>query len=120
MAVVWVLKHDDSPVPPSARQVSVVTQMACFKTALDEFQLDNGFYPTGTNGLMALLQRPPGATNWHGPYIEALPKDPWGRDYRYEYPGKHTPLGYPYDLWSLGGRPVNSIIANYEWGLKPL
>ena len=94
--------------------------MACFKTALDEFQLDNGFYPTGTNGLMALLQRPPGATNWHGPYIEALPKDPWGRDYRYECPGKHTAVGYPYDLWSLGGRPVNSIIANYEWGLKPL
>src|SRR5262249_17457455 len=79
VALVWALKHDDSPVPLSARHVSVVTQLACFKTALDEFQVDNGFYPTGTNGLMALLQRPAGATNWHGPYLEALPKDPWGR-----------------------------------------
>jgi len=121
LASVRVVNHNDSPMPASVRQVSVMTQLACFKTALDQFQLDNGFYPTSTEGLMALLQRPSGATNWHGPYIAALPKDPWGRDYRYECPGKHTSAGYRYDLWSLGGRPADSVIANYDnLSLKPL
>jgi general secretion pathway protein G len=88
--------------------------MAQLKTALDGFEVDNGFYPLGTNGLMALVQRPAGATNWHGPYIEALPKDPWGRDFHYDCPGKHTAAGYPYDLWSLGGPPGNRVLANYR------
>jgi general secretion pathway protein G len=67
------------------------------KTALDEFEVDNGFYPAT---LQDLLQQPHNAKNWHGPYLDAAPLDPWGNPYLYAYPGKHSPTGY--DLWSAG------------------
>jgi len=67
------------------------------KTALDEFEIDNGFYPSS---LQDLLTQPHNAKNWHGPYLDQLPVDPWGNAYFYSYPGKHNPTGY--DLWSAG------------------
>jgi len=67
------------------------------KSALGAFQVDNGFYP---KNLQDLFQQPSGATNWHGPYLEKFPVDPWGTKYFYEYPGKHNPNGY--DLFSAG------------------
>lgn len=67
------------------------------KTALDEFEVDNGFYPSS---LQDLLQQPHNAKSWHGPYLDQLPVDPWGNPYLYSYPGKHNPTGY--DLWSAG------------------
>jgi general secretion pathway protein G len=67
------------------------------KTALDEFEVDNGFYP---NSLQDLLTQPRNAKNWHGPYLDQLPVDPWQNPYQYSYPGKHNATGY--DLWSDG------------------
>jgi general secretion pathway protein G len=66
-------------------------------TALGEFEVDNGFYPAS---LQDLLQRPRNAKNWHGPYLDSLPIDPWGNAYLYSYPGKHNSTGF--DLWSAG------------------
>ncbi len=34
-----------------------------------------------------------------GGYISAIPKDPWGREYIYEYPSRRT---QKYDLYTLG------------------
>jgi general secretion pathway protein G len=72
------------------------------KTALDSYEVDNGYYP---KSLQDLLQQPSGATNWHGPYLPGPPVDPWGHKYIYEYPGKHNTNGY--DLSSAGpdGKP---------------
>jgi len=67
------------------------------KTALDAFEVDNGFYP---KSLQDLLQQPGNAKNWHGPYLEKLPVDPWNNPYIYVYPGRHNPSGY--DLYSAG------------------
>ena len=67
------------------------------KTALDGFEVDMGYYPSS---LQDLLQKPRNARNWHGPYLDNLPIDPWGNPYLYSYPGKHNPNGY--DLWSAG------------------
>ena len=67
------------------------------KSAVDEFEVDNGFYPSS---LQDLLQQPRNAKNWHGPYLDSLPSDPWQNPYLYSYPGKHNPTGY--DLWSSG------------------
>jgi general secretion pathway protein G len=67
------------------------------KSALGLFETDNGFYP---KSLQELLQQPGNAKNWHGPYLEKLPLDPWGNPYIYYYPGKHNPRGY--DLLSVG------------------
>jgi general secretion pathway protein G len=67
------------------------------KSLIDSYKVDNGFYP---KSFQDLLQEPSGATNWHGPYLEKIPVDPWGHKYIYENPGKHNPSSY--DLSSAG------------------
>jgi len=67
------------------------------KTALDAFEVDNGYYP---KSLQDLIQAPNTAKNWHGPYLDKLPIDPWGNPYIYYIPGKHNPSSY--DLLSTG------------------
>jgi len=71
-------------------------------TALKLYELDNGNFPTTSQGLEALLTKPatnPIPANWNGPYIEKTPLDPWGRPYSYVSPGDHRP---DYDLYSKG------------------
>jgi general secretion pathway protein G len=69
------------------------------KTALDSFEVDNGYYP---KSLQDLIKQPSNAKNWHGPYLDpaTLPIDPWGNPYVYYFPGKHNTSGY--DLLSVG------------------
>jgi general secretion pathway protein G len=83
-----------------ARTTSAQTQIAAFKTALEAFEVDNGYYPKGQNGLLDLIQKPRDAQNWRGPYLDNVPKDPWGNDYLYEFPGKNNAGSY--DLLSVG------------------
>jgi general secretion pathway protein G len=86
-----------------ARVARARTEISTFSTALGAFEVDNGFYPKGRSGLLALVQRPGNAQNWHGPYLEnstSVPVDPWGNAYVYECPGKHNPNGF--DLMSMG------------------
>ena len=86
-----------------ARQTAAQTQIATFGTALDAFEVDNGYYPKGKNGLLELIQQPRNVQTWKGPYLKAesgVPNDPWGRPYVYESPGKHNPSSY--DLLSVG------------------
>ncbi len=82
-------------------------------TALKLYELDNGAFPTTEEGLNALLEKPPSAVNWNGPYLEKKPVDPWGREYKYVSPGKHNP---DYDLYSLGrdGKESEDDITNWQ------
>ena len=71
-------------------------------TALKLYELDNGSYPTTSQGLAALRIKPttnPLPANWNGPYIEKEPLDPWGHPYIYVSPGEHRS---DYDLSSKG------------------
>lgn len=88
-------------------------------TSLDLFKLDNGRYPDSQEGLQALVQAPPALTDrWHGPYLKkkAVPKDPWGNDYKYAVPGQHG----PFDIVALGadgregGEGENKDVASWE------
>lgn len=84
-----------------ARQTAAQSQIATFNTALDAFEVDNGYYPKGKNGLADLVQTPRDAQNWRGPYLKSdIPNDPWNHPYIYECPGKHNPSSY--DLMSMG------------------
>jgi general secretion pathway protein G len=74
--------------------------MASIKTALSMFEVDNGYFPRGRDGLQALMVKPREAQNWRGPYLEKAPVDPWNNPYVYENPGKKNPTGY--DLYSKG------------------
>ena len=66
------------------------------KSALGAYEVDLGTYP---KSLQDLITAPGDARNWHGPYLDSLPQDPWGHAYVYIFPGKHT-AGY--DLLSVG------------------
>ena len=92
------------------------TQIASFKTALDAYDVDNGGYPKGKNGLLDLIQQPRDLPNWHGPYLssDSIPQDPWHHDYIYECPGRHNPTSY--DISSLGPPTENTPIGN--WTMK--
>jgi len=87
-----------------ARMSTARSQIELLGTALDSYRLDVGTYPTTEQGLQALRNEPSEVRNWNGPYLARdIPKDPWGNEYRYRYPGEHG----DYDLWSYGadGQP---------------
>src|SRR6187402_1917962 len=84
-----------------ARLTAAQTQISTFGTALDAFEVDNGYYPKGKNGLNDLVQAPRDAQAWKGPYLKGdIPLDPWTHPYIYECPGKHNPSSY--DITSMG------------------
>ena len=75
-------------------------QIESFGSSLDLFYLDTGRYPTGSEGLTALAQRPDNTGIWNGPYLKtgAVPADPWGHAYVYRVPAERG----PYAIVSLG------------------
>jgi general secretion pathway protein G len=97
-----------------AKLTAAATQISNFKTALDAFEVDNGYYPKGKNGLQDLIVQPRDALSWHGPYMESIPKDPWLNDYIYECPGRHNPASY--DISSAGPPNANTPIGNWQAG----
>lgn len=80
-----------------ARQAAVRADLSSIKTALDAFEIDNGYYP---KNLADLLQQPGDVKNWHGPYLDKVPQDPWGNPYLYGCPGRRNSTTY--DLASVG------------------
>ena len=58
--------------------------------ALDMFEQDIGRYPTGDEGLQALLDNP-GIPNWKGPYLKGreLKDDPWNTPFVYSMDPQH-------------------------------
>ena len=66
------------------------------------YELTNGFPPTTAQGIRALVERPsmePIPRKW-SQRREKLEVDPWGMEYRYEYPGRHNKNGF--DVFSCG------------------
>ncbi len=89
-----------------AKRVKAQADLAEYKTALDRFYLDNGYYPTTDQGLNALVSAPTSgrvpANYESGGYIERIPKDPWGGNYFYQSDGNS------YVLKSFGPDGVES------------
>ena len=86
--------------PDEAKRVAAKADVGALVQSLKMYRLDNGFYPSTDQGLLALVQRPtsaPQPPNWK-PYLDRLPKDPWGTDYQYLTPGQHGEI----DVYSLG------------------
>jgi general secretion pathway protein G len=86
--------------PDEAKRVAAKADIAAIVQTLKIYRLDNGNYPTTDQGLVALVQRPttnPVPGNWK-PYLDHLPKDPWGSDYQYLSPGVKGEI----DVFSLG------------------
>jgi general secretion pathway protein G len=84
-----------------ARISKAKSDIRVLESSLELYKLDNFVYPSGDQGLEALVNRPSGenARNWReGGYIKKLTKDPWGNEYRYVYPGSNS----DFDIFSLG------------------
>jgi general secretion pathway protein G len=93
--------------PDDARAVAARADIATITQALKLYRLDNSIYPTTEQGLAAMVNAPASApvpANWkRGGYLDRVPKDPWGREYRYLNPGLRSEI----DVFSLGadGQP---------------
>ena len=77
------------------------SQISRLSMAVESFYLDTGTTP---DSLDDLVNESGGVEGWNGPYVKASSlKDPWGREYVYNYPGEHG----DFDLYSLGadGQP---------------
>ncbi len=79
-------------------------QIESFKTALGQFEMDAGRFPTTAEGLEALVERPSGlreSVQWRRYLDESeVPRDPWGNEYVYRHPGTVNEASY--DLFSPG------------------
>jgi len=100
-----------------ARVAAVQAEInAHLSAALDLFELDNGRYPTTSEGLEALRSAPSGVARWKGPYLKRpIPTDPWDRLYVYRAPGQQNKEDY--DLFSYGPDGVEGNeddITNWE------
>lgn len=90
-----VIKHLGEAKTKTSKQ-----QIEELASALDMYRLDVGHYPTGDEGLAALIEQPGSAKFWNGPYLrkKKVPLDPWNNPYHYVAPGQHG----KFDLYSLG------------------
>jgi len=109
--------------PQQARQVRAGIDIQNLEAALKLFMLDNGFYPSTEQGLMALVDKPdtgrvPEKWSKEG-YLEKgkVPEDPWGNPYLYMSPGVHN---RSFDIISYGadseegGEGYDADIGNWE------
>jgi general secretion pathway protein G len=71
-------------------------------TALENYFIGAGRYPTTEQGLQALVEKPASAPipeRWHA-VMDEIPTDPWKQPYKYRYPAIKSKKSY--DLWSVG------------------
>ena len=106
--------------PDEARATVAKSDVAAIMSALKLYRLDNQRYPTGEQGLAALVakpEQPPVPPNWKpGGYLEKLPKDPWGRPYVYLNPGVRGEvevMSFGAD-GQAGGSGVDADIGSWE------
>ncbi|HPW68657.1 MAG: type II secretion system major pseudopilin GspG [Desulfomonilia bacterium] len=110
--------------PDEARQTQARIQIQALENALNMYRLDSGDYPSTEQGLKSLVEKPVSGNvprNWReGGYLDKsrVPKDPWGYDYAYLYPGVRNSNGF--DLFSYGadgqpgGEGKDADIGNWE------
>ncbi len=67
----------DQKVPDTKQTLRMID------VALKFYRLDVYEYPSEVQGLEALVFRPPSVELWNGPYLDEIPKDAWGNDFRY-------------------------------------
>jgi len=105
-------RTDDARVTAARTDVNNLVQ------ALKLYKLDNQRYPSGEQGLEALVRKPTAGAvppGWK-PYLDKLPADPWGRPYQYLSPGLKGEI----DVFSLGadgqpgGEGKNADIGSWQ------
>ena len=102
--------------PEQAKLVAARQDILSIQNALSLYKLDNGFYPSTSQGIQALVTKPSGSPepqNWaSGGYLKKLPIDPWNKPYHYLHPGQHGSV----DIWSDGepGSGTKGQVGNWD------
>jgi general secretion pathway protein G len=105
-------RADDAGVTAARTDVNNLMQ------ALKLYKLDNLRYPSGEQGLQALVAKPTVGVippNWR-PYLDKLPSDPWGHPYQFANPGLKGEI----DVYSfgadgvVGGEKTNADIGSWQ------
>jgi general secretion pathway protein G len=73
-----------------ARRTTTLANLKLLHSAIQQFKMDTGQYPSEDEGLIQLIKQPPDLVGWQpGGYLETteLPLDGWGNEFIYErYP----------------------------------
>jgi general secretion pathway protein G len=102
VVVINVLPSQDRAMVQKAK-----ADVALLDQSLEMYKINNLTYPSGSEGLDALVAKG---------VIKRLPVDPWGRPYRYAMPGQRSAV----DVYSLGadgtdgGEGDNADIGNWQ------
>jgi len=106
--------------PDKAKVVKAKMQMESLSTALKQYKIDNGVYPSTEQGLEALARKPSIGKipkNYpEGGYLQKVPSDPWDNAYIYISPGEHG----DFDIISRGadgeegGEKADADIKSWE------
>jgi general secretion pathway protein G len=78
------------PAQDTARMKKAEADVALLEQAAEMYRLSKMDYPSGDQGLQALVSEG---------YVKRLPDDPWGNPYRYAAPGRE---GRVFDIYSYG------------------
>jgi len=80
-----------------AKVNSTKAQLVNLKNAVQQYYMDLSSYPDSLQDLITN----PGNDKWNGPYLESktVPKDGWGNDFIYNFPGADN---MAFDIISLG------------------
>lgn len=78
------------PAQDTARVKKAQADIALLEQAAEMYRLNRMDYPSGGEGLQALVDEG---------FVRRLPDDPWGNAYHYSSPGRD---GRPFDIYSLG------------------
>lgn len=86
------------------REGKAKADVSAISTAINAYNMIEGRYPSGLGALM----------EGNDPFLQSLPKDPWGRDYQYS--SSSSRKGLRFEVFSLGedGSPSGDDIGNWS------
>lgn len=97
-----------------AKVKAAASQVDRLAMAVETFYMDTNSFP---ETLEQLVDNGSGVAGWNGPYVKkSILKDPWNREYVYQYPGEKG----QFDITSFGadgqpgGEETNADIDNWD------
>ncbi|MBQ7592977.1 MAG: type II secretion system major pseudopilin GspG [Synergistaceae bacterium] len=106
------------PQVAEAQRTTAATQIRSLEDALEMYRMHNGFYPSTSQGLDALVTAPttsPVPRRYaEGGYLKKVPDDPWGNPYVYRNQNGHIQIMSYGPDGEEGGEGINADITNED------
>ena len=102
LLVVFLCSATGAGQTDPAKELRAEADVSVLSTSLALYEARSFKVPSTEQGLKALVERPrvdPIPERWRQ-LLEEVPKDPWGREYKYAAPGKRSKKAF--DVYSAG------------------